>query len=301
MSLRRRDNTATGNNGLGKETVLQLVKHQPKQIFLAARTPSKAESAISDIKAAVPDAPVTFLKLDLSSFASIRAAAMVFLSQADRLDILINNAGIAAVPYSKTEDGYDIQFGTNHVGHALLTKLLLPMLLKTAEQPGSDVRVINVSSKGHAFAPKTGIVYDQDALESYGAFTRYGNSKLANILHARELQKRHPSITAAAIHPGVIITGIYDTFKTGWFPGAGLILSAASVIGSYGIIPDLCDVSKGTHSQLWAATAPKETVRTSPYWVPVGVKSAGSNQAQDQKMAEELWKWTEGEFAKHGI
>lgn len=110
-------------------------------------------------------------------------------------------SGIMAVPWSKTEDGYEIQFGTNHVGHALLTKLLLPTLLKTAEEPNSDVRVINVSSEGHMLAP--GIIYDQDTLESYQTWRRYGQSKLANIFHARELQRRYPQITATSLHPGV--------------------------------------------------------------------------------------------------
>lgn len=106
-----------------------------------------------------------------------------------------------AVPWSKTKEGYEIQFGTNHVGHALLTKLLMPTLLKTAEAPDADVRVINVSSEAHMLAP--GIIYDQDALEPYHTFRRYGQSKLANILHARELQRRYPQITATSLHPGV--------------------------------------------------------------------------------------------------
>jgi NAD(P)-dependent dehydrogenase (short-subunit alcohol dehydrogenase family) len=97
--------------------------------------------------------------------------------------------------------------GTNHIGHALLTKLLLPTLLKTAEQPDSDVRVVNVSSVGHMMAP--GIIYDQDKLGTYNTWRRYGQSKLANIYHARELQRRYPQITATSIHPGVIITDLY--------------------------------------------------------------------------------------------
>lgn len=141
--------TLTGNTGLGKETVLQLAKHNPKEIFLAARTQSKAEAAIAEIKGAVPNANITYLPLDLASLPSVKKAADEFKSRSDQLDILINNAGIMATPYEKTKEGYEIQFGTNHVGHAMFTKLLLPTLLKTAEQPGADVRVVNVSSAGH--------------------------------------------------------------------------------------------------------------------------------------------------------
>ncbi|TKA66155.1 hypothetical protein B0A55_08566 [Friedmanniomyces simplex] len=289
-----------GNNGLGKETVLQLAKHQPQEIFLAARTRSKAEAAIAEIKAAVPNANVTFLELDLSSFASIEQAAKDFQARSDRLDILINNAGIAGVPYSTTGDGYEIQFGTNHMGHALLTKLLLSTLLKTAERPDADVRVINVTSKGHMFAPAPGIIYDQAALEKQKSLTRYGHSKLANILHARELQHRCPSITATAVHPGVIITDIYNTYsETSW--AMRFLTPIAKAVTPYGILPDVYDISGGALTQLWTASASREEVRSSYYWTPIGVKSAGTSYAQDAGLAAELWEWTEKEFAKHGL
>lgn len=96
---------------MGKETVLQLAKHRPKEIYLAARTASKADAAIADIKSQVPNSNISFIHLDLSSLASVRRAAEDFTSRSERLDILINNAGIMAVPYSKTKEGYEIQFG----------------------------------------------------------------------------------------------------------------------------------------------------------------------------------------------
>ncbi|KAF2173157.1 hypothetical protein M409DRAFT_17103 [Zasmidium cellare ATCC 36951] len=277
-----------GNTGLGKETVLQLAKHNPKEIYLAARTPSKAEAAIEEVKKAVPNGNISYLKLDLTSFASVKDAAEEFRRRSDRLDVLINNAGIMAVPYSKTKEGYEIQFGTNHLGHALLTKLLLPTLLSTAEKPGSDVRVINVSSEGHMFAP--GIIYDQDKLEKYQTFRRYGQSKLANILHARELQKRYPSITATSLHPGVIATDLYASqLKTN-------IL--AKVFLPF-IKPFFMDVPGGAKNQLWAATAPAEEVKKSYYWKPVAIASKGSPfYAQKANLAKELWEWTEEQFKK---
>jgi len=110
-----------------------------------------------------------------------------------------------AVPAATTKNGYEIQFGTNHVGHALLTKLLLPTLLKTAKEPGADVRVVAVSSIGHIGAPSQGIEFGElkGDMESYLTLTRYGQSKLANILFVKELNRRYgdKGITAVAIHP----------------------------------------------------------------------------------------------------
>jgi NAD(P)-dependent dehydrogenase (short-subunit alcohol dehydrogenase family) len=226
--------------------------------------------------------------LDLSSFASIKHAAQEFTTRSDRLDILINNAGIMMTPYSKTKEDYEIQFGTNHVGHALFTKLLLPTLLKTAELPSADVRVVNVSSAGHMLAPE--LVYDQDRLEDYHTARRYGQSKLANILHARELQKRNPSITATSIHPGVIVTDLYVPFGKS-MPLATFFTKAMSYFTP--------SVQSGAHNQLWAATGPLEKVRDGYYFTPVGSKSNGSSYARDAKLAEQLWDWTEEQFTKH--
>ena len=192
--------------------------------------------------------------------------------------------GIMAAPYSKTHEGYEIQFGTNHMGHALLTRLLLPTLLKTAEKPGSDVRVVNVSSEAHQLA--SGIIYDQDQLGKCNTWTRYGNSKLANILHARELQKQNPTITATALHPGVIVTGLYTTVPMGWLVLPILRLFTTSIPG-------------GAKNSLWAATAPKDEVRGCFYWKPVAIRANGTKYAQDEKLAKELWDWTEEQLKKH--
>ncbi|KAF2454557.1 hypothetical protein BDY21DRAFT_290817 [Lineolata rhizophorae] len=284
----------TGSNtGLGKESVLQLVAHKPARVYLAARTPAKAEAAIADIKSHIPEAPITFLQLDLTSFESIKNAATTFKSESDRLDILMNNAGVMATPYSKTSEGYELQFGTNHVGHALLTKLLLPTLQRTAEEAGSDVRVINVTSAGHMMAPASGVELDMDALEKVNTMKRYGNSKLANILFAREFARRYPSITSVAVHPGVIFTDLYQSlgeknFLLRW----GTKLSAPFVMGT---------PQAGAKNQLWAATVPKAELENGAYYVPIGSKSGGTNLSRDPEQAKKLWEWTENEFAKHGI
>ncbi|KAH0366247.1 oxidoreductase, partial [Aureobasidium melanogenum] len=281
-----------GNTGLGKESVLQFAKHNPSQIYLAARTESKAKSAIEDIKSQVPDAKVEFLSLDLSDFDSVKAAADSFKQKEQRLDILLNNAGIMSVPYSTTKQGYEIQFGTNHMGHALLTKLLMPVLLKTAEDPKADVRVVSLSSTGHQFARGSGILYDQAAAETYGTWTRYGSAKLANILHSRGLTAHYPSITAAAVHPGVVQT---DLFATTQQNNVIIRYGMAAVGGLF-----MQTIPQGTKNQLWACTADKKEVRQGYYFMPVGNKNAGTGWAQDTKKVEELWEWTEKELAKHG-
>lgn len=190
-----------------------------------------------------------------------------------------------------TEEGYEIQFGTNHMGHALLTKLLLPTLLKTAES-GSDVRVVNLSSEGHQMAPGPGIIYDQSELEKWATWRRYGQAKLANILHARELQRRYPSITATSVHPGVIMTDLYASVNQTSF----IMRFGTSMMRHV-----LMDVHGGAKNELWAATASKDEVRSSQYWKPIGIKSGGSFwHAQKPKMAEELWDWTEKEFERQG-
>lgn len=284
---------------MGKETVLQLAKHDPKEIFLAARTPSKAEAAIAEIKAAVPSANVSFLQLDLASFASVKKAADAFNGRSDRLDLLINNAGVMMLPWGLTEDKYETQFGTNHMGHALFTKLLMPTLLKTAEQPNSDVRVVDLSSEGHKLYTGPGIIYDQPELEEWHTTSRYGHSKLANIYHARELARRYPSITATSIHPGVIFTDLYNTYSS-----SNIAVKAITIGGKVATAAGLLyDVSGGTKNQLWAATAPKEEVKAKGYYLmPVGkgVSDSWSKLGGDAKKAEELWDWTEAELKKHG-
>lgn len=175
---------------------------------------------------------------------------------------------------------------TNHVGHALLTKLLLPTLLQTAEQRDADVRIVNVASEGHYLAP--GIIYDQDLLAHYQTMRRYGQSKLANILHAGELQRRYPQITSTALHPGVIFTDLYASqMETSLI--SRIVMPLMSHI--------LLDVPGGAKNTLWAATADKKEVGSSHYWKPVGIKSGGSFwYAQKPELAKELWEWTESQL-----
>ncbi|KAL5612147.1 hypothetical protein BROUX41_000309 [Berkeleyomyces rouxiae] len=276
-----------GNIGLGKQTVLELAAHEPKSIWVACRDATKAENAIADIKAAVPAVNVQYLKLDLASFDSVRAAAKAFSAAEERLDILILNAGIMATPPALTKDGYECQFGTNHMGHALLTKLLLPTLVKTAAEPNADVRVVSLASAGHALS-YSGIDFEslkQPGANATAAYTRYGQSKLANILFARQLAVAYPQIKAVSVHPGIVRTNLMNG-TTGTFWLVHRVTSLANNL--------FTPVEQGVLNQLWAATA--KDVINGEYYTPVGVLGGGSASANDIELAKKLWDWTEKEL-----
>lgn len=157
-----------------------------------------------------------------------------------------------------SKDGYEIQFATNHLGHALLIKLLLPLLEKTAAAPGSDVRIINLTSTAHKSTPSNGIDFatlktDQASLGSFvqpSKWMRYGQSKLANVLYAQELARRYPNIKSVSVHPGFIKTELHATeniadrllknFLTGWH---------------------WLSVEEGPYNQTWAATTSKTNLK----------------------------------------
>ncbi|EKG16135.1 Short-chain dehydrogenase/reductase SDR [Macrophomina phaseolina MS6] len=281
-----------GNVGLGKQTILELAKHSPAHIYLAARNPKKAQAAITDIQQRLSPSctppPITFLELDLSSLQSVHAAAQAFLAVEARLDVLVLNAGILAVmPPAVTPDGYEIHFGTNHVGHALLTRLLLPAL-RTTRATVDDVRVVVLTSAGHNWAPvNVGIDFAavKAPAESLTSRGRYGQSKLANALWARELARRHPEITVVAVHPGMVATNIFqNASERSWL--------IRNVVVPFGTI----NVEEGVKNQLWAVAAPSEDVVSGEYYEPVGRLGRNSGWVRNEDLARRLWDWTESEL-----
>jgi NAD(P)-dependent dehydrogenase (short-subunit alcohol dehydrogenase family) len=271
-----------GNSGLGKQSVLEFARHGAKEIWLASRSTEKSDEAIADIKKEVPDANIKPLSLDLNSLESVRNAARTFTQSSEQLDILMLNAGIMAAPAGLTKDGYELQFGTNHVGHAPL--------------PGSDVRVVVLTSAGAAMAPTGGIQFDslKTKAEEMATWTRYGQSKLANALFARQLAREHPSWTTAAVHPGVISTNLGQHVRNmHWV--FGTLLSVARLV--------LTTVEAGTRNQLWAATAPRGEIKSGEMYFPVGDLTGGRRGPyyNDDALAKKLWDWTEGEFEGQSI
>lgn len=191
------------SSGIGIESARAL-SATGATVYAAVRDLEKGKVALGDI---LSPGRVELLKLDLSSLSSVRECVKEFLTKSSTLNILINNAGIMACPESRTADGFEMQFGTNHLGHFLLFNLLKPTLLASST-PSFNSRVVNVSSTGHRY---TQIHFDNISLAGeYEPSIAYGQSKLANIYMANELDRRYGSkgLHAFSVHPGGIWSGL---------------------------------------------------------------------------------------------
>jgi len=283
-----------GNSGLGKETIFQLAQHNPRELYMGARSKVKAEEAISDIKKTVPNANIKFLEIDISSLASVKRGADAFLAQSDRLDILINNAGVMGVPPGLTEDGYEVQFGTNYMGPALFTKLLMPTLQKTAGLLGTDVRIVNLSSEAFKFGPKAGLLLSQNKtpLAEISGTERYAQSKLANLYFTKSLAKIYPNIKSNAIHPGLVRTGITKN-TTGNYPYLSWVFALAFRLF-------MVDIHEGALPQLFAATGKASDVKSGVFYFPGVTEFTGNAMTETTMLADELWDWTEAELKSKG-
>jgi NAD(P)-dependent dehydrogenase (short-subunit alcohol dehydrogenase family) len=183
-----------------------LATANPKLIILAGRSKERASTTIDAIKLNHPSVGVSFVTLDTASIKSVRNAAAEIKTLTDKIDVLINNAGVMAVPYSKTEDGLEQQFATNHVGHFLLTNLIIDQII--AAGPGS--RIVNLSSFGHRRSPVRFDDYGFQNGETYDPWLAYGQSKTANILFSLSLAEKLKSkgVRSYSVHPGGIWTGL---------------------------------------------------------------------------------------------
>lgn len=194
-------------------------------VVMGVRIMSVGKEVKEEIVNQIPTAKIDAMELDLSSIASVRNFAANFNSLALPLNLLINNAGVMATPFTLSRDNIELQFATNHVGHFLLTNLLLETMKKTAQQSRREGRIVNVSSRRHQFSYREGIRFDKINDQSgYNSFSAYGQSKLANVLHANELARRLKEervleITANSLHPGAIATNLfrYNSFISGNF------------------------------------------------------------------------------------
>lgn len=195
------------SSGIGLETARVLAR-RGAGVVLACRDPAKANDAAVRIRSTAPHADVDVIRLDLASLGSVRDAAAELQSAYHRIDLLINNGGVMEPPYELTEDGFELTFATNHLGHFALTGLLLDRLLDT---PGS--RIVTVSSEGHARGAMN--FNDLQAEGGYGPDQAYYQSKLANLLFTYELDVRLRAADARTIalacHPGIVLTDLYRT------------------------------------------------------------------------------------------
>ncbi|NNE72828.1 MAG: SDR family NAD(P)-dependent oxidoreductase [Acidimicrobiales bacterium] len=266
------------NTGLGYETA-KVLAARGARVLLACRTETKALEAMARIEAEVPNADLVFVPLDLGDLSSVRALVPL-VEKEDRLDLLINNAGIMMPPYGVTVDGFETQFGVNHLGHFALTGLLLPLL-----DAGSNGRVVTVSSLAHT----GGRIFwdDLQAEQKYGATARYGQSKLANLLFMRELDRRLRAADSSTISVGCH-PGIADTELSRYFPKP-LMLFAPLTRGFFNT------AAQGAWPTLMAATAPD--VEGGQYFGPSKrrqtagpARRVGSSaRSKDRDLARRLW------------
>ena len=283
-----RSAVVTGTGGLGYETARGLARADA-EVILAGRSRDKGEASVARIRAEVPEANIRFEALDLASLASVTAFAKRMAGEHGTLDLLVNNAGVMAPPRRRTtEDGFELQFGTNYLGHFALTGLLLP-LLTAARAP----RVVQVSSIAHRGAS---IRFEDLQWErSYRPWPSYGQSKLAMLIFALELQRRSDAggwgLMSLAAHPGIARTELFANGPA--FGGLKKIM--------FGLAEPLITQSAaaGARPLLFAATAPGAVA--GGYYGPQGLREMKGRvgparimpQAWDTGTAARLWEISE--------
>ncbi|PVH76850.1 NAD(P)-binding protein [Cadophora sp. DSE1049] len=278
-----------GNNGIEIYSVYHLAKHNAR-VYLCARSKEKASSAIAELRrwANRDDLDIQFLQLDLLDLSSVKAAAKEFLSKESQLHGLLNNGGIMAVPDALSKDGFESQFATNYLSHWLLTYLFTPVLLQTAAKlPPSSVRIVNVASSNHTKAPAGGIDFEDINMRDpkYDPWVKYGQSKLANILHAKALNGRYKDkgIWTASLHPGIVDT-------CGGFPSYLRSLSCFFLRA----VGFLIKADEGSWTHLFALASDKFIADLSGAYLEPLVKTGNTSPDGERRdLAEKLWNWTE--------
>lgn len=277
----------TGSNtGLGFDTA-RVLAARGAQVVLACRDTAKADAAAAQIRTLTPGAQVSVQKLDLGSLASVRDAAAELAAAHPRIDLLINNAGVMYPPKSTTADGFEMQFGTNHLGHFALTGLLLPNLLTVDAS-----RVVVVASIAHNIRARIDFDDLQWQRRRYDRVASYGQSKLANLMFAFDLQRRlaaaKAKTIAVAAHPGVAATELTRHVPGAELPGVNWLLGRILNTAEMGALPTLR-----------AATDP--AVQGGQYWGPDGLRemrgypvpATASRLSRDEAIQQRLWQVSE--------
>lgn len=275
-----------GNSGIGYGAV-KAVARKGAETIIASRSPERGQRALDALRAEIPDAKAELMTLDLTSLASVERFATEFAERYQRLDVLANNAGIMVIPYGKTEDGFERQVGTNHLGHFALTGRLLDLLLAT---PGA--RVVNVSSLAHKRAELDldNLLYEKGG---YGEWPAYGRSKLLNMLFTFELQRRFEragvDAHALAAHPGFSASNLTGHMAERLHMRIGLAIFNRLIQGAdMGALPTLRAATdpKATGGQYFGPGRLNETTGH-----PVLVEA--SAEAHDEAVARRLWEMSE--------
>lgn len=290
IDLSDRIAVVTGTSaGLGAETARVLAK-AGATVIMAARDADKNQRVIDTIEAETPTARLEHVTLDLSDLRSVRAAAEHILANYPQLHILINNAAVMGPSLARTAEGCELQFGTNHIGHFLLTNLLLPAL-----RAGAPARIVNLSSNGHQVC---GVDFDDPHFERrpYDKWAGYGQAKSANVLFGVGLTAREQrnGITANAVHPGGIITELGRHLTTDDFDAMMVKWSEAGPI-------EFKNIPQGAATTVWAAVSPQLEGISGRYFEDCGIADPVEHlsmtgyrpHALDPLAAERLWKLSE--------
>ena len=277
-------------SGLGEESTRALAAHGAS-ILMLARDPQKNADAAERVRAAVPDAELSIDTVDLADLTSVRAFADRHLESGQPIDVLMNNAGVMACPFGHTADGFEMQFGTNHLGHFELTRLLEPAVVA-----GDDPRIVILSSAAHGIAD---VDLDDPGFEhsEYDAWVAYGRSKSANALHALALSERVDGVLSLSVHPGGIMTNLgrhlNDDLMNQMLDRAKERAEASGESGGM----QLKSIPQGAATQVWAATSPDLAGHNGVYLADCGLGVEGGNIGRngfapyiaDAATAERLW------------
>nr|XP_019703987.1 short-chain dehydrogenase TIC 32, chloroplastic isoform X2 [Elaeis guineensis] len=279
-----------GTSGIGAETARVLAKRGVR-LVMPARNLKRAAEVRQGIRRESPEAEIIVMEMDLSSFASIQRFCSEFLSLRLPLNILINNAGKFSKKLELTEDKLEMTFATNYLGHYLLTKNLLEKMVETATRTGIEGRIINVSSVVHRWVKKEGFRFsDMLNPKYYNGTHAYARSKLANIMHAKEiarqLKARKAKVTINAVHPGIVKTGITKDYK-------GLITDSLFFFASR----LLKSASQGASTTCYVALSPRVVGISGKYFVDCN-ESSCSTLANDEDEAQILRQKTDALLRK---
>ncbi|MFS0837214.1 SDR family oxidoreductase [Paenibacillus sp. 1P03SA] len=269
------------NSGMGLATTVALAR-QGAKVIMVCRSEERGRSALREAMEASGSADIELMQCDLGSLRSIRNFAADFKSRYDHLDVLINNAGVVSLKRETTSDGFEVMMGVNHLGHFLLTNLLLGPL-KRAEQG----RIVVVSSGAH----KIGKIRWEDPYltKGYTVWTGYAQSKLANILFTRELAARlkGTSVTVNALHPGAVGTQIGVDRNTGFGK------SVLAMLRPFFLTP-----AQGAETAVYLATSDNVECATGEYFYRKKIAPV-SARAKDKELAAKFWDWSERETGLH--
>ena len=293
-------------SGLGRESARAMSAHGAS-VTVLARSAERAAGAVAEVEALVPGASVEPGVVDLADLATVRSFAEKYLATHDAVDVLINNAGVMACPFGRTVDGFETQFGTNHLGHFLLTALLAPALLR-----GTSPRVVTLTSAGHSRSDVDLEDPNFDTTE-YSPWVAYGRSKTANALFARELARRAGSqgLLSFSVHPGGILTDLGRHLTEELMNEMAAFAKArAAAAGDAGTDPTADDdafgfewktIEAGAATQVWAATALELAEHNGAYLADCGLGVLGGDPGVngflpyllDDDHAEALWNLSE--------